>query len=156
MDDQQDGGLIEAVAELIRDVDGSHELGAAALAEALVHRGVTLRARGEQRVYAVATKPRDGNARAMSESFTTLDAAMHELAVMRGDDYYLDQHPFIATCVETPWVPVDEDVLVASGFRVPPVTVVNPTAIGDPDVAPILCLGPDAAELIHQASRDPD
>lgn len=36
-----DADAIGALAALIRDVDGSHQLGAAALAEALVHRGVT-------------------------------------------------------------------------------------------------------------------
>ncbi len=35
----QDAGVIEELAAVIRAVDGSHELGAAALAEALVNRG---------------------------------------------------------------------------------------------------------------------
>ena len=37
-----DADTIATLAALIRDVDGSHQLGAAALAEALVHRGVTI------------------------------------------------------------------------------------------------------------------
>jgi len=36
-----DADTIATLAALIREIDGSHELGAAALAEALVHRGVT-------------------------------------------------------------------------------------------------------------------
>lgn len=35
---------INALAALIREIDGNHTLGAAALAEALVNRGVTIRA----------------------------------------------------------------------------------------------------------------
>lgn len=39
-------GTITALAALIREVDGSHSLGAAALAEALVRRGVTINRNG--------------------------------------------------------------------------------------------------------------
>lgn len=38
----QNEDVVTALAEIIRRVDGSHTLGAAALAEALVENGVTL------------------------------------------------------------------------------------------------------------------
>ncbi len=148
----QDAGVIEELAAVIRAVDGSHELGAAALAEALVNRGVTIKAQAERRAYAVAARHRDGNTRALSQSFATLGEAAHELAWMRGDDYYRHRHPFVATCVEAPWVPVDEDVLVAAGLRAPAVATVNPAAIGDPEVAPILRIDPSVAGLFRQGS----
>lgn len=37
-----DAEVVGTVAAVIREVDGSHELGAAALAKALVNRGVTI------------------------------------------------------------------------------------------------------------------
>lgn len=124
----QDAGVIEHLAAVIREVDGRHQLGAAALAEALVDRGVTIKAQPERRAYAVAARHHDGTTRALSQSFATLSEAAHELARMRGDDYYRDQHPFVATCAESPWVPVDEDVLVAAGLRAPAVTTADPAA----------------------------
>lgn len=150
--DDQDSGVIDKLAAVIREVDGRHKLGAAALAEALVDRGVTIKTQAERRTYSVAARHRDGNTRALSQSFATLSEAAHELARMRGDDYYRDRHPFVATCVESPWVPVDEDVLVAAGLRSPAVTAGNPAAIGDPEVAPVLRIDPSVASLFQQAS----
>ncbi|GAB1816074.1 hypothetical protein [Mycobacterium sp. MUNTM1] len=72
---------INALATLIREVDGSHTLGAAALAETLVVRGVTITAR-EQWAYAVATRNSDASIRALSQSFATPREAEHELAVL--------------------------------------------------------------------------
>lgn len=143
--------VVETVAAMIREADGSHELGAAALAEALVNRGVTIKTGNESRTYAVATRLRDGCTRVLSTTFPTPADAARELAVMLGDDYYRDQHPFVATTVESPWVPVDEPVLVAAGLRTQAVTVLNPAAIGDPDASPILRLDSSMARLIHQA-----
>lgn len=143
--------VTETVAAIIREVDGNHELGAAALAEALVNRGVTVKAQAERRAYAVATRLRDGSTRALSTTFATPGEAARELAVLLGDDYYRDQNPFVATTVQSPWVLVDEPTLVAAGLRSRAVTVVNPAAIGDPDASPILRLDPSIANLIHQA-----
>lgn len=145
-----DAEVIETVAAMIREVDGNHELGAAALAEALVNRGVTIKTTAQRRTYAVATRLGDGSTRALSIAFATPSEAARELAVMQGDDYYRDQHPFVATTVESPWVPVDEPVLVVAG-QAPAVSVLNPAAIGDPDASPILRLNPSMASLIHQA-----
>jgi hypothetical protein len=145
-----DAEVVQTVAAMIREVDGNHQLGAAALAEALVNHGVTIKTGTERRTYAVATKLRDGTTRALSTTFPTPGEAAHELAVMLGDDYYRDQHPSIATTVESPWVPVDEPALTATGRHAPAATVLNPAAIGDPEASPILRLNPSMASLIHQ------
>lgn len=99
-------GLIAALAALIREVDGRHVLGAAALAEALVERGVTFEDSGS-RVYAAATVRRDGTVEPVSNPFGTRDEAEQELAGLLGDDYYRDCRPFIATSVAPVWRPVD-------------------------------------------------
>lgn len=55
--------VTETVAAIIREVDGNHELGAAALAEALVNRGVTVKAQAERRGTEHTTYARDGGCR---------------------------------------------------------------------------------------------
>lgn len=98
--------LITTLAALIREVDGSHSLGAAELAEALAERGVTMSS-PPSRVYAAATLLSDGTVEPVSTSFTTRAEAEHDLAILRGDDYYRDRRPFIATSVVQHWHPVD-------------------------------------------------
>lgn len=149
-----DASVIEAVAAMIRDVDGNHDLGAAALAEGLVARGVTIKPQPERRVYAVATTLPDRTTRPLSTTFPTPGAAAQELAAMLGDDYYRDQQPFIATTVEPQWVPIDEPTLIATGRHAPAVTVINPEAIGDPNVSPILQIDPSIATQIRQEPRN--
>lgn len=91
---------------LIREVDGSHSMGAAALAEALFERGVRFEDPG-LRVYAAATVRADGTVEPVSNPLPTRDAAEQELAGLLGDDYYRDCRPFIATSVTQIWRPVD-------------------------------------------------
>jgi len=97
-----DSELIDTVAALIRDVDGSHTLGAAQLAEALVERGVTM-ADQTSRVFAAATVDSAGTIVPLSNSFPTQAEAQEDLAVLLGDDYYRDQRPFIATAIPPRW-----------------------------------------------------
>lgn len=75
---------------------------------------------------------------------------------MLGDDRYRDQRPFVATTVESPWVPVDEFALAAAGVHAPAATVLNPAAIGDPEASPMLRLNPSMASLVHQGQAHPD
>lgn len=99
-------GLITALAAVIREVDGSHSLGAAALAEALVERGVTFK-NHKVRVYAPATVRSDGTVEPVTNPFDTPAEAERELAGLLGDDYYRDQRPFIATSDAPVWRAVD-------------------------------------------------
>lgn len=94
--------LITTLSDLIREVDGSHSLGAAALAEALVERGVTLEGFGARR-YAAATELEGGTVLPISGIFDTLGEAERDLAVLLGDDYYRDRRPLIAAATETIW-----------------------------------------------------
>lgn len=96
---------IGRLAALIREVDGSHSMGAAALAEALVERGVRFEDSGC--VYAAATVRADGTVEPVSNPLPTRVAAEQELAGLLGDDYYRDCSPFIATSVAQIWRPVD-------------------------------------------------
>lgn len=98
--------LIAKLADLIREVDGSHSLGAATLAEALIERGVTLNGFGARR-YAAATELEDGTVQPISSAFNTLGEAERDLAVLLGDDYYRDRRPFIAAGTEPTWRRVD-------------------------------------------------
>lgn len=102
-----DADLITRVAALIRDVDGSHTLGAAQLAEALVERGVTM-ADPTAHVFAAATVDSAGAIVPLSNSFPTQAEAQEDLAVLLGDDYYRDQRPFIATSIPPLWRPLHE------------------------------------------------
>lgn len=97
--------LITTLAAMIREVDGSHSLGAAALAEALVERGVTFED-PKARVYAAATVRSDGTVEPVSNPFDTRAQAEHDLALLLGDDYYRDCRPFIATSTAPVWRPV--------------------------------------------------
>ncbi len=97
--------LIGRLAALIREVDGSHSMRAAALAEALVERGV--RPEGSGRVYAAATVRSDGTVEPVSDLLPTRAAAEQELTGLLGDDYYRACSPFIATSVAQVWRPVD-------------------------------------------------
>lgn len=78
-------------------------MGAAALAEALVERGVL--PEGSRRVYAAATVRSDGTVEPVSDLLPTRAAA--ELAGLLGYDYYRACSPFIATSVAQVWRPVD-------------------------------------------------
>lgn len=106
MDDNGNCELITTLASVIREVDGSHSLGAAALAEALIARGVTVSS-PTSRVYAAATLLSDGTVEPISASFSTLAEAEQDLAILRGDDYYRDRRPFIATSQVPHWRPVE-------------------------------------------------
>lgn len=97
-----DAGLISALAAMIREVDGSHSLGAAALAEALFERGVTFED-PNARVYAPATVRSDGTVEPVTNPFGTRAEAEQELAGLLGDDYYRDRRPFIATAIAPAW-----------------------------------------------------
>lgn len=97
--------LISTLAAVIREVDGNHSLGAAALAEALVARGVTLED-AKARVYAAATVRSDGTVEPVSNPFDTQAEAEHDLALLLGNDYYRDYRPFIATSTAPVWRPV--------------------------------------------------
>ncbi|MBE5477861.1 hypothetical protein E3G68_005194 [Mycobacteroides abscessus] len=105
-----DSSLVEILAALLRDVDGSHSLGAAALAEELVKRGVTIEVPGS-RVYAPATLRSDGTVEPVSNSFRTRDLAERELTALMGDDYYRDRRLFVATSVAQVWQPADRNTL---------------------------------------------
>lgn len=100
VDDAAD--LITALAAVIRQVDGSHSLGAAALAEALVEHGVRFED-PQLRVYAPATMLRDGTVEPVTNPFNTRAEAEEELAGLLGDDYYRDRRPFIATSIAPVW-----------------------------------------------------
>ncbi|QFS94623.1 hypothetical protein FIV07_28010 (plasmid) [Mycobacterium sp. THAF192] len=97
---------VATLAALLREVDGNHTLGAAALAEALVKRGVTIETPGT-RVYAPATVGSNGTIEPVSNSFSTRAEADQELAALLGDDYYRDRRPFIAASVTQVWRPVE-------------------------------------------------
>lgn len=98
----QDAELVTTLAAVIREVDGSHSLGAAELAEALVERGVRI-SDPDRCVYAVATVCRDGTIEPVSNSFGTEAEAQQDLAVLCGDDYYRDREPFIASSSAQVW-----------------------------------------------------
>ncbi|WP_131722473.1 hypothetical protein [Mycolicibacterium conceptionense] len=106
IDSDAEPSLVDTLAALLREVDGSHSLGAAALAEELVKRGVTIEVAGS-RVYAPAALRGDGTIEPVSNSFSTLDLAEQELAGLLGDDYYRDCRPFVATSVAQVWRPVE-------------------------------------------------
>lgn len=100
----RDTSLVTALAAAIRQVDGSHSLGAAALAEALVERGVTV---GDRKVYAPATLRSDGTVEPVTNPLDTQAKAEQELAGLLGDDYYRDQRLFIATSIAPVWRAVE-------------------------------------------------
>lgn len=97
---------ITAIAAVIRDVDGAHTLGAAALAEALVDRGVRIPGPTEWLYAAAAVADADGMVHPVSAPFPTAAEAEQELATLLGDDYYRDRRPFIATTPRQLWNPV--------------------------------------------------
>lgn len=101
-----DPNVVGTLAALLREVDGSHSLGAGALAEELVKRGVTIEDLGS-RVYAPAAFRSDGAIEPVTNSFSTRSQAEQELAGLLGDDYYRDRQPFLATSVAQIWRPVD-------------------------------------------------
>lgn len=60
-------------------------------------------------VYAAAAADSDGTIRPVSRAFGTRSEAEDDLATLRGDDYYRDRQPFVATAIAQTWRPIEPD-----------------------------------------------